>query len=66
MASLNDRERRLVSVRVLSEECVSRDDLPAELGISRKTATTKLSHALEHMRIEMRAKGLELSDLVAD
>lgn len=66
MAGLNDRERRLASVRMLSDEPVSLDDLAAELGMSRRTATTMLSHALEHMRIEMRSKGLELSDLIAD
>lgn len=66
MAGLDDRERRLVSARMLSDEPVSLDDLGAELGMSRKTATTMLSHALEHMRIEMRSKGLELSDLIAD
>ena len=51
---------------MLSEELASMDELAAELGISRRTATTMQSHALEHMRIEMRSKGLELSNLIAD
>ncbi|MGR3315407.1 sigma-70 family RNA polymerase sigma factor [Roseovarius indicus] len=63
MESLDDRERYILQVR-LAEDRPSLDSLGAKFGVSRNRIGQIQKDALEHIRFELKRRGLELADLI--
>lgn len=64
LAGLTDRERAIIAARFLSEDTRSLDSLGKQFGVSRERIRQVQNDALEHIRIELRRRGLELKDMI--
>jgi RNA polymerase sigma-32 factor len=57
MSKLNERERRIVEARQLSEEPLTLEDLSSEFGVSRERVRQIEARAMEKLQKEVRAQG---------
>lgn len=64
MSGLDEREKHVLRMRIFSEEFVSLDAVAEGLGVSRGRASQIQHDAQEHVRIELKMRGLSLGDLI--